>query len=136
MSWDAEVSEIRKRRDLAKAQGGTESIDRQHNQGKLTIRERIDSFLDADSFREHGKMAGGAHLDEAGAVESFAPANYVLGLGTVNGKRVAVGGEDFTLKGGSPNAAGLRKSVYAEHLALQYRVPLVRMLEGGGGSVQ
>jgi len=136
MSWEAEVSEISKRRGLAKAQGGAESIDRQHNQGKLTIRERIDSFLDADSFREHGKMAGGAHLDEFGAVESFAPANYVLGLGTVNGKRVAVGGEDFTLKGGSPNAAGLRKSVYAEHLALQYRVPLVRMLEGGGGSVE
>ena len=106
MSWEAEVSEISKRRGLAKAQGGAESIDRQHNQGKLTIRERIDSFLDADSFREHGKMAGGAHLDEFGAVESFAPANYVLGLGTVNGKRVAVGGEDFTLKGGSPNAAG------------------------------
>ena len=50
--------------------------------------------------------------------------------------RVVVGGEDFTLKGGSPNAAGLRKSVYAEHLAVQYKAPLVRMLEGGGGSVK
>ena len=47
-----------------------------------------------------------------------------------------VGGEDFTLKGGSPNAAGLRKSVYAEHLACRYRLPLVRLLEGGGGSVK
>jgi acetyl-CoA carboxylase carboxyltransferase component len=46
-----------------------------------------------------------------------------------------VGGEDFTLKGGSPNGAGLRKSVYAEELAVQFKVPLVRMLEGGGGSV-
>ena len=76
MSWEAEVSEISKRRGLAKAQGGAESIDRQHNQGKLTIRERIDSFLDADSFREHGKMAGGAHLDEFGAVESALPNGF------------------------------------------------------------
>ena len=136
MSWDNEVDEIDKRRRLAKAQGGEASIARHHNMGKLTIRERIDELLDADSFREHGKMAGGAHLDEAGELESFSPANYVLGVGTVNNQRVAVGGEDFTLRGGSPNAAGLRKSVYAEHLALQYRIPLVRMLEGGGGSVE
>ena len=46
-----------------------------------------------------------------------------------------MGGEDFTLKGGSPNGAGLRKSVYAEELAVQFKVPLIRMLEGGGGSV-
>jgi len=48
---------------------------------------------------------------------------------------VVVGGEDFTQRGGSPTPAGLRKSVYAEELALRYRLPLVRFLEGGGGSV-
>ena len=46
-----------------------------------------------------------------------------------------VGGEDFTLKGGSPTEAGLRKSVYAEDLAVKYRLPLVRLHEGAGGSV-
>ena len=46
-----------------------------------------------------------------------------------------VGGEDFTVRGGSPNPAGLRKSVYTEQLALQYKVPLIRLHEGGGGSV-
>ncbi|MDG1012495.1 MAG: carboxyl transferase domain-containing protein, partial [Luminiphilus sp.] len=49
--------------------------------------------------------------------------------------RIVVGGEDFTLRGGSPSAAGLRKSVYAEELAVQYRLPLVRLHEGSGGSV-
>jgi len=53
----------------------------------------------------------------------------------VNGRRVVVGGEDFTMKGGSPSAAGLRKSVYTEDLALQYRLPLIRLHEGAGGSV-
>ncbi|MEM7405342.1 MAG: carboxyl transferase domain-containing protein [Pseudomonadota bacterium] len=135
MSWEPEVEEIRKRRELARQQGGEEGITRQHNYGKLTIRERIDALLDADTFREHGRMAGSAFLDDDGEVESFVPANYVVGLGEIHGRRVAVGGEDFTLKGGSPNASGIRKSVYAEHVAVEYKVPLVRFLEGGGGSV-
>jgi acetyl-CoA carboxylase carboxyltransferase component len=135
MSWEAEVREIHKRRALARAQGGDEGITRQHNYGKLTIRERIEQILDPGSFREHGQMAGSAYLDEDGEVESFSPGNYLVGFGQIDGRQVAVGGEDFTLKGGSPNASGLRKSVYAEHLAVDYRVPLVRFLEGGGGSV-
>jgi acetyl-CoA carboxylase carboxyltransferase component len=135
MSWQAEVEEINKRRGLAKAQGGPESIGRHHGLGKLTLRERFDALLDEGSFRETGKMAGGATLDDAGEVASFDPANYLLGAGEINARTVVVGGEDFTLKGGSPNAAGYRKSVYAEHLAIELRAPLVRLMEGGGGSV-
>lgn len=135
MSWRKEVDEIKKRRGLAAGQGGQASIQRHHAQGKLTIRERIEALLDEDSFQEHGRMAGGATLDDQGEVASFDPANYVLGKGTINRRRVVVGGEDFTLKGGSPNAAGLRKSVYAEHLALELRAPMVRLMEGAGGSV-
>ncbi len=135
MSWERERESLQRRRELATAQGGAEGIERQHGAGRLTIRERIDALLDAGSFREHGRIAGGAMLGDEGHVESFTPANYVVGFGRINSRRVAVGGEDFTLKGGSPNAAGLRKSVYAEHLAVTYRTPLVRLLEGGGGSV-
>ena len=135
MSWQDHVDKIAQRRELARAQGGPESIAKQHERGKLTVRERVDQLLDDGSFREHGRVAGGAVLDEHGEIEHFTPANYVVGFGTIGGRRVVVGGEDFTLKGGSPNAAGLRKSVYAEHLAVQYRTPLVRLLEGGGGSV-
>ena len=120
MTWEREVREIKKRRELAKAQGGVAGIKRQHDLGKLTVRERVDALLDDNSFKEHGEMAGGAYLTKDGEVESFIPANYVVGVGAINGRRVAVGGEDFTLRGGSPNAAGLRKSIYAEHLAVQY----------------
>jgi len=136
MSWDAEVKELERRRYLAKAQGGREGIAKQHAKGRLTIRERIDALLDPDSFREHGRATASPVYDENDEIVAYVPANYVLGFGKINQRRVVVGGEDFTLKGGSPNAAGLRKSVYAEHLAVQYRVPLVRMLEGGGGSVK
>jgi acetyl-CoA carboxylase carboxyltransferase component len=135
MSWDKEVADIERKRALAKEQGGPDGVDRQHRLGRLTIRERIDGLLDDGSFREHGKAAGVAERDESGKLTGFTPGNYVLGFGKIDDRPCIVGGEDFTVRGGSPNAAGLRKSVYAEELACQYRVPLIRLHEGGGGSV-
>lgn len=136
MSWDKEVQELQRRRYLAQQQGGEASVAKQHARGRMTIRERIDVLLDDGSFREHGRATASPVYDDHDELLEFVPANYVVGFGAIEGRRVTVGGEDFTLKGGSPNAAGLRKSVYAEHLAVQYRTPLVRMLEGGGGSVK
>ncbi len=135
MSWHKESLEIELRRELSKQQGGESSIANHHAKGRLTIRERIERLTAPMSFEEHGEGAGFAHKNEQGEITEFTPANYVVGFGEINGRRVAVGGEDFTLKGGSPNGAGLRKSVYAEELAVQFKVPLIRMLEGGGGSV-
>tara|TARA_A100001037_G_scaffold81572_2_gene73590 strand:+ start:15082 stop:16635 length:1554 start_codon:yes stop_codon:yes gene_type:complete len=136
MSWDSEVRELERRRHLAKQQGGPQGIAKQHAAGRLTVRERIDALLDPDSFVEQGQATAIPDYDDNDEPVGFVPANYVVGFGRINDRRVVAGGEDFTLKGGSPNAAGLRKSVYAEHLACQYRVPLVRLLEGGGGSVK
>lgn len=136
MSWEEEVHEIHRRRRLAQVQGGEEGIAKQHARGRLTIRERIEALLDEDSFQEQGLATAIPEYDENDNLLGYVPANYVVGFGRVEGRRVVVGGEDFTLKGGSPNAAGLRKSIYAEHLAVQYKIPLVRSLEGGGGSVK
>ena len=136
MSWEEEVHEIHRRRRLAQVQGGEEGIARQHARGRLTIRERIEALLDESSFQEQGLATAIPEYDDNDNLLGYVPANYVVGFGRVEGRRVVVGGEDFTLKGGSPNGAGLRKSIYAEHLAVQYKVPLVRSLEGGGGSVK
>ena len=136
MSWRAEVEELARRRRLARQQGGKAGVARQHAKGRLTVRERIDALLDSGSFHEHGQAALLPDYDEQDNLQGYVPANYVVGFGAIDGRQVVVGGEDFTLKGGSPNAAGLRKSIYAEHLACQYRTPLVRLLEGGGGSVK
>jgi acetyl-CoA carboxylase carboxyltransferase component len=141
MSWKREVEEIERRRRIAGQHGGAEAVDRQHERGRLAVRERIEAFSDPQGFREHGPIAGYAEAEPGksgadGAIgAAFLPANYVVGLCRVDGRPVAVGGEDFTQRGGSPTPAGLRKSVYAEDLALRYKVPLVRFLEGGGGSV-
>jgi acetyl-CoA carboxylase carboxyltransferase component len=135
MSWKPEIGGIERRRELAARHGGDEAVAKQHALGRLTIRERIDALADAGSFREHGAIAGHPEYGESGELEAFAPANYVLGIAKIDGRPCVVGGEDFTQRGGSPSPAGLRKSVYAEDLAIRYRLPLVRFLQGGGGSV-
>jgi len=136
MSWEREVRGIEDRRRRALELGGADAVARQRAQGRRTIRERIAAVADPGSFREVGPLAGHAETDESGAVISFQPANYVLGIARLEGRPCVVGGEDFTQKGGSPSPAGLRKSIYAEELALRYRLPLVRFLEGAGGSVR
>lgn len=135
VSWKPEVEGIEERRRRAAALGGAEAVERQHALGRLTVRERIEALLDPGSFREQGPLAGHAEYGEHGELCAFTPANYVLGLGKLDGRPCVVGGEDFTLRGGSPSPAGLRKSVFAEELALAHRLPLVRFLQGGGGSV-
>ncbi len=135
MSWEKEVEELKRRNVAALAQGGVESVARQHDKGRLTVRERVDALLDDDSFQEIGPGAGASEENEDSSLKSFTPANFVLGFGKIDGRRCIIGGEDFTLKGGSPSEAGLRKSVYAEELACKYRVPLIRLHEGGGGAV-
>ena len=135
MSWKKEVEGIEARRAAALKMGGEEAIARQHAKGRMTIRERIDALSDEASFREEGPLVGHGEMDDDGSLLEFAPGNYVLGTAQVDGRPCALGGEDFTQRGGSPTSAGLRKSVYAEDLSLRYRIPLIRFLEGGGGSV-
>ncbi|HYW05048.1 MAG TPA: carboxyl transferase domain-containing protein, partial [Gammaproteobacteria bacterium] len=101
--WEDAISEIRRRRETAKEQGGPAAVERQHARGRLTIRERIDALVDAGSFREVGPIAGGVERDEQGRMTSFTPGNYVLGFGRIDGRPCVVGGEDFTMAGGSPN---------------------------------
>jgi acetyl-CoA carboxylase carboxyltransferase component len=135
MSWEDEARQIAERKRRALELGGEEAVRKHHQRGKRTVRERIADLVDPGSFVEEGPQAGYAELDEQGNLVSFLPANYVLGTALVRGRRVAVGGEDFTQRGGSPTPAGLRKSIWSEDFALRYRLPLVRFLEGGGGSV-
>jgi len=135
MSWKPEVDEIEKRRVAAKEMGGPEAIARQHERGRLTVRERVASLVDEGSLEEQAPIAGETERDANGDVVAFHPANYLLGLASLDGRPIVVGGEDFTQRGGSPSPAGLRRSVWAETLAIDFRVPLIRFLEGGGGSV-
>ncbi len=138
MTWQPELDELRRREQLAGQMGGPEKIARQHDAGRMTIRERLAELLDEGSFDEVGALAGVAAYDGDGELVRFTPANFVTGTGRIDGRKVVVGGDDFTVRGGAADAAIAGKQVYAEQLANQLRLPLVRLVEGtgGGGSVK
>ena len=138
MSWEPELEELRRREELARRMGGQERVERQHASGRLTVRERVERLLDPGSFHETGALAGRAAYGEDGEIESFLPANTVVGQGRIDGRRVALQGDDFTIRGGAADAAIWEKAIYAERLAHDLRIPLVRLVDGtgGGGSVK
>ncbi len=138
MSWEPELEELRRREELARRLGGEERVARQHASGRLTVRERIERLFDAGSFHETGALAGRGSYDEHGELSDFVPANTVVGQGRLDGRRAAVQGDDFTIRGGAADAAIWEKAVYAERLAHDLRIPLVRLVDGtgGGGSVK
>jgi len=138
MSWDAEAEELRRRRALAQELGGAERVARHHDDGKLTVRERIERLVDKGSFQEFGALTGAAAYVE-GRLEKITPAPYVMGLARIDGRVVAIGGEDFTVRGGSSPGLDRRKGGQGglvEDLAHEYRVPLVNLVDGAGGSVR
>ncbi|MCZ6782828.1 MAG: propionyl-CoA carboxylase [Proteobacteria bacterium] len=136
MSWKPEVDELERRRELARKHGGDEAVERQHARGRLAVRERIDALVDARSFSEIGGIAGRAEIDDEGRLESFTPANVVVGMARIDGRPAVVCGDDFTIRGAAYSAVGLRKGHYADELAIRRRVPLVRLLEAGGATIE
>jgi acetyl-CoA carboxylase carboxyltransferase component len=133
MSWQAEIDELRRREALADNLGGEERVANQKSQGKLTVRERIHYLLDEASFHEVGKIAGATQYNEAGELVSFRPANMVTGRGRIAGRPVVVLGDDFTIRGGAADASIGRKMMLAEQWANEWRMPMVRLIDGTGG---
>ena len=138
MSWEPELEELRRREALAREMGGEERVARQHASGRRTVRERIERLFDPGTFHETGALAGSATYGEDGELAAFTPANMVCGQGEIDGRAAVVQGDDFTVRGGAADAAIWQKMVYAERLAHDLRLPLVRLVDGtgGGGSVK
>lgn len=136
--WSVEVAEIERRRALAHAMGGPDKVGRQHREGKLTARERIQAFTDTDSFAEIGMLTGFASYDENGHAKEVLPANFIAGTARLDGRKIALGVDDFTRRGGSGDAARNTKQIFLERYAREMRLPIVRLLDGqsGGGSVK
>jgi len=138
MSWEEDIEELRKREALADAMGGEERVARQKASGKLTVRERVAALVDAGSFHEIGKIAGKGEYGDDNQLAAFRASPFVVGRGTVDGRPVAVQADDFSVRGGAGDAAIWQKLVFAEQMANEYRMPLIRLVDGtgGGGSVK
>ena len=138
MSWDEEISEMRSREALAFQMGGPEKVARQHEFNKLTIRERIGVISDEASFHEIGTLAGVGEYDDDGELKAFTPSNFVFGTAELDGRPIILSGDDFTVRGGSADASIAGKRMRAEGLAVELRLPHIRLVDGmgGGGSVK
>src|SRR5205809_1463059 len=136
--WKPELDELRRREAFAERLGGPARIKRQHDEGRLTIRERLARLVDPDTFHEVGKIAGKATYDADNELESLTPSNFVFGRARVDGRPVVVGGDDFTVRGGSADATIKGKHTMCERMAHELRLPLIRLVAGtgGGGSVK
>lgn len=120
--WAQSLQDLAARRDAARAMGGPDRLARHHGRGKLDARARIDHLTDQGSFAELGTLAGGDTPADA----------FVAGSGTILGRPVVVGAEDFTVMGGTIGAGSHAKRHRLAEIALHDRVPLVMLLEGAG----
>ena len=134
-SWQREVEEIEARKVMAYQMGGEKNIQRQHSEGKMTVRERIDALVDKNSFQETGVLAGVAKY-EKNNLTKFIPCPIVMGLAKINGQRVTLHGDDFTIKGASVGRLYKSKLAYITKMAHELRVPMVRLLDGAGGTIK
>ncbi|MGI9411660.1 MAG: acyl-CoA carboxylase subunit beta [Hyphomicrobiaceae bacterium] len=136
--WAGQIDELEQRRQFAREMGGPDNIARQHGAGRLTVRERIERITDTDSFREIGTLAGTGVYDDNLKLKKLTPATYVAGTAKIDGRPVAIGGEDFTVRGGTSFGAQRRKGGqggFVEDLAHHYKMPLVNLIDGAGGTV-
>ncbi|QQO21377.1 methylmalonyl-CoA carboxyltransferase [Bradyrhizobium diazoefficiens] len=138
MNWKPELDELARREAFAREMGGVDKVKRQHDQGRLTVRERIDKLIDRGSFHEIGAVSGIGEYDSSGELKNVTPANCVFGRARVDGRTIVVVGDDFTVRGGSADASISAKPLMAEEMAHDLRLPIVRIIEGsgGGGSVK
>jgi methylmalonyl-CoA decarboxylase subunit alpha len=130
------VDDLHERRERALLGGGEERIARQHEQGKLTARERLALFIDEGTFTELG-IHGRPHFSQRAMEGREAPADGVItGYGKVDGRLVAVAAYDFTVMAGSMGMTGEMKVARLRELALTKRIPMIWLLDSAGARIQ
>src|SRR5919198_5618603 len=130
------VDDLHERREQARLGGGEEKIARQHEQDKLTARERLALLVDEGAFVELG-IHGRPHYSQRAMEGREAPADGVVtGYGKVEGRLVAVAAYDFTVMAGSMGMTGEMKMARLRELALQKRMPIVWLLDSAGARIQ
>lgn len=132
--WEALLRELDRRREIALSSSGPERIAREHKYGRTTARERIAKISDAGSFLEVGTFV--TTPTESGTLLA---STFVCGLCEIDGRPVAIGAEDYSVEGGGTGVHLARYKGgwggFIEEFALGYKIPLVMLINGVGGSV-
>lgn len=133
---DERLATLRRMRARAVEGGGAARIRAQHSKGRATARERLSVLLDDGSFQELGALAKHRETDFGMARKRFAGDGVVTGLGRINGRRVAVYAQDFTVLGGSFGRVQAQKISRIQDLALDSGIPIIGLEDSGGARVQ
>src|SRR5471030_2210713 len=136
MSHEAKMDLLRQKRAEAAAPAGDAAIERQHARGKLTARERVEALLDQGSFVETDAFA--VHRSTAYGLsdKQFVGDGVITGHGTVDGRRVFLFSQDFTVMGGSLGEVYAEKICKIMDTALKVGCPLIGINDSGGARIQ
>ena len=130
------IRQLEQKRDQARAGGGPQRVQAQHDKGKLTARERIELLLDPHSFEEWDCFVEHRCNDFGMAGQRIPSDGVVTGYGTVNGRLVFVFSQDFTVFGGSLSEAHAEKICKIMDQALKVGAPVIGLNDSGGARIQ
>ena len=136
MDFEQKVAELKKRNLLAEDGGGAKRRERQHKEGKMSARERIEFLLDEGTFEETDKLVTHRCNDFGMAEQKVYGDGFVTGYGRIEGRLVYVFAQDFTVFGGSLSETNAGKIVKIMDLAAKMGAPVIGLNDSGGARIQ
>ena len=136
MKLEEKIAELKKRDQLAEEGGGAARQARQHKEGKMSARERIDFLLDEGTFEETDKLVTHRCNDFGMAEQKYYGDGFITGYGRVEGRLVFVFAQDFTVFGGSLSETNAAKIVKIMDLAAKMGAPVIGLNDSGGARIQ
>ena len=136
MALQQKLDELRRRQKQAEAGGGAERVERQHGEGKLAARERLDLLFDESSFEEVDQLVEHRSTDFGMAEQRIPGDGVVTGFGRINGRLAYAFAQDFTVFGGSLSESNAAKVSKIMDLAMKVGAPIIGLNDSGGARIQ
>src|ERR1700751_185411 len=136
MELEQKLEELKKRSRLAEEGGGSQRRERQHKEGKMSARERIEFLLDEGTFEETNKFVTHRCTDFGMAENKIYGDGFITGYGRIEGRLVYVFAQDFTVFGGSLSEANAATIVKIMDLSAKMGAPMIGLNDSGGARIQ
>src|SRR5438270_3677880 len=136
MNLEQKLEELKKRDQLAEEGGGARRREKQHKEGKMSARERIEFLLDEGTFEETDKLVTHRCTDFGMQEQQYYGDGFVTGYGRIAGRLVFCFAQDFTVFGGSLSETNAAKIVKLMDLAMRVGAPIIGLNDSGGARIQ
>ena len=136
MKLEQKLAELKKRDALAEEGGGAERREKQHKEGRMSARERVEFLLDEGTFEETDKLITHRCTDFGMPEQKYYGDGFITGYGRIEGRLVFVFAQDFTVFGGSLSETNAAKIVKIMDLAARVGAPVIGLNDSGGARIQ